>query len=72
MKEKTAEEIKDKVIRKFEDNRRNKYIIYRKSNGHYSLVKFNNGKGITVATTKATIFNYLKEMYKNNNLVEKM
>ncbi len=71
MKEKTAEEIKDKVIRKFEDNSGNKYIIYRKSNDHYSLVKFSNKVGITVATTKTTIFNHLKEMYKNNNLVEK-
>lgn len=71
MKEKTADEIKDKVIRKFEDNRGNKYIIYRKSNDHYNLVKFSNKVGITVATTKATIFNYLKEMYTNNNLVEK-
>ena len=65
-------EVTDKVIRQFIDTDNNKYVIRRKPNGHYSLVKFNNGKGITVATTKATIFNYLKEMYKNNNLVEKM
>ena len=71
MKEKTTDEIKDKVIRKFEDNRENQYIIYRKSNGHYSLVKFSNKVGITIATTKAAIFNHLKEMYKNNDLVEK-
>lgn len=64
-------EVKDKVIRKFEDNKGNKYIIYRKNNEHYNLVKFNNGRGITVATTKATIFNYLKEIYRNNDLVEK-
>lgn len=64
-------EAKDRVIRKYEDNNGNKYIIYRKNNGHYSLVKFNNGKGITVATTKITIFKYLKEIYKSNDLVEK-
>lgn len=64
-------EVKDRLIRKFEDNKGNQYIIYRKNNGHYSLVKFNNGKGITVATTKMTIFNYLKEIYKSNDLVEK-
>nr|DAY39473.1 MAG TPA: hypothetical protein [Caudoviricetes sp.] len=43
----------------------------KKNNGHYSLVKFSNGKGITVAATKMTIFNYLKEIYKSNDLVEK-
>ena len=64
-------EVKDRVIRKFEDNKGNQYIIYRKNNGHYSLVKLDNRSGITVATTKATIFNYLKEIYKNNDLVEK-
>ena len=56
--------MEDKVIRKFKDNRGNKYVIYRKSNGHYRLVKFINNVGIIVATTKETIFNYLKEMHK--------
>lgn len=64
-------EVKDRLIRKFEDNKGNQYIIYRKNNGHCSLVKFSNGKGITVATTKITIFKYLKEIYKSNDLVEK-
>lgn len=63
-------EVKDKIIRKFKDNKGNKYIIFRKNNGHYSLVEFSNGVGTTIATTKATIFNSLKEIYKNNNLEE--
>ena len=63
-------EVKDKVIRKFIDTDGYEYVIRRKANGHYNLVKFKNGVGETVATRKLAIFMYLKEVYKEKGLKE--
>lgn len=63
-------EVTDKVIRQFIDENGCKYIIRRKTNGHYYLVKFENNTGRTVATRKKEIFIQLQKAYKEKGLKE--
>lgn len=63
-------EVTDKVIRQFIDTDNNKYVIRRKPNGHYYLVKFEKNTGKTVAMRKKEIFIYLQEVYKQKGLKE--
>lgn len=63
-------EVTDKVIRQFIDTDNNKYVIRRKPNGHYYLVRFEGNVGETVATRKKEIFLYLKEIYQKKGLKE--
>ena len=62
--------VTDKVIRQFIDGDGCKYVIRRKPNGHYYLVKFENNMGKTVAMRKKEIFIYLQEAYKEKGLKE--
>ena len=63
-------EVTDKVIRQFIDTDNNKYVIRRKPNSHYYLVKFEKNTGKTVAMRKKEIFIYLQEVYKQKGLKE--
>ena len=65
-----AQLITYKSIRKMIDTKGNEYIIHKKPNNHYELVKFNDGKGQILATTKISIFNTLKEIYNTVGLKE--
>lgn len=63
-------EVSDKEIRKFIDIDNYKYVIRKKTNGHYYLVRFEGNVGKTVATRKKEIFLYLKEIYQKKGLKE--
>lgn len=59
-----------KIIRQFKDKNNNRYIIYKKPNRHYELVKYNDKVGKTILTRKDDIYEFVKRMWIQGNIKE--